>query len=356
MNTSTPHQLAVLLSCLLIAASAAVAQSNSGLSVSKSNHQATVIYHGKQVWAGPAKGTPVGLISNLDGVDRAAAFDGDTVLWENAAGVAAQLKAAPVPPGVPEAQPLLEEHRRAVEAQRRLVEEQIKNIQNRAGGGNGGVIIARGGGGISISSTFTANNGQVGGNTMMSVGPDTTVKRIDGATTLSRNGQTVDLGRTTGPLSLKSVMENGVETITLLEAGKSLWNSASGPAQAREEAGPLIPGGLLLRDGTMMEAEILNADDTLVVFRKPGGAEETLPTSRLAAAILQPLPEKRRTELNRAASGLLLRSGEFLEGDCRDFKKDEITISSVLFGLKKFDTKRDARALVFHPVDPAGRK
>lgn len=127
-------------------------------------------------------------------------------------------------------------------------------------------------------------------------------------------------------------------------------------AGPKVEEGPFIPPGLLLRDGTSFAADIVSVDDTQVVFRKPDGGEESILTSRVAAVILQQIPEKRRAELNRPAAGLLLTSGDFLEGDCRDFSAGQVTMSSVLFGLKKYETKRNARALVFHPLTaPEGK-
>ena len=124
-------------------------------------------------------------------------------------------------------------------------------------------------------------------------------------------------------------------------------NAKSGP---KPEEGPFLPVGLLMRDGQNIQAEILGADETQVVFRRPGEKEESVLTTRVAVVLLRPLPEKRRAELNQPVSGLLLTGGDFMEGECREFKNGRVTVSSVLYGLKKFETKRDARALVFHPL------
>lgn len=51
-----------------------------------------------------------------------------------------------------------------------------------------------------------------------------------------------------------------------------------------------------------------------------------------------------------------MKNGDFMEGDCRELKAGEVTMSSVLFGLKKYEAKRTARALIFHPLpDPAAK-
>ena len=123
-------------------------------------------------------------------------------------------------------------------------------------------------------------------------------------------------------------------------------------AAPRPEEGPFLPEGVFLRDGTSIPAEILGADDTQVIFRKAGEQQQSVLTTRVAAVLLRPLPESRRAELNQPVSGLLLTGGDFMEGECREFKSGRVTMSSVLYGLKRFETKREARALVFHPLPP----
>ena len=126
------------------------------------------------------------------------------------------------------------------------------------------------------------------------------------------------------------------------------------PAKAapKPEEGPFLPEGVFMRDGTSIPAEILGADDTQVIFRRAGEEQQSVLTTRVAAVLLRPLPESRRAELNQPVSGLLLTGGDFMEGECREFKSGRVTMSSVLYGLKQFETKREARALVFHPLPP----
>lgn len=121
-------------------------------------------------------------------------------------------------------------------------------------------------------------------------------------------------------------------------------------ATPKPEEGPFIPTGLLLRDGTSFAAEILGADDTQVSFRRLGAEPESMLSSRVTAVLLQPIPEKRRADLNRATTGLLLKNGDFMEGECRELQAGKVTMSSVLFGLRSYEAKRDARALIFHPL------
>lgn len=153
-------------------------------------------------------------------------------------------------------------------------------------------------------------------------------------------------------------INNGFNGVVVIRGGGRFVYGQNPNLAAKPEEGPFLATGLLLRDGTSIPADIITADDTQVVFRRngEGAMEESILTTRVSAVLLQPLPEKKRAELNHATAGLLLKNGDFLEGDCREFKAGEVTMSSVLFGLKKFEAKRTARALVFHPLpDPASK-
>ena len=62
------------------------------ISVSTSNGKTTITYQGKKVWSGKTTGKVTGKAKSVDGVDYAAAFDGDKVIWENVAGASRHLK------------------------------------------------------------------------------------------------------------------------------------------------------------------------------------------------------------------------------------------------------------------------
>ena len=154
----------------------------------------------------------------------------------------------------------------------------------------------------------------------------------------------------------EGIVVRGFNNGQIIIRGGGRFTVQPGVSPAKPEEGPFLEPGLLLRDGTSVPAEIVGADDTQVVFRRAGAMEESILTTRVSAVLLQPLPEKRRADLNRATAGLLLKNGDFMEGDCRELKAGEVTMSSVLFGLKKYEAKRTARALIFHPLpDPAAK-
>lgn len=69
-----------------------VEKHQSSLSVSTVNGQTTVIYNGKEVFSGPTNGKVTSRSVSRNGKNYAAAWDGDTVIWENVKGAAGQAK------------------------------------------------------------------------------------------------------------------------------------------------------------------------------------------------------------------------------------------------------------------------
>lgn len=117
------------------------------------------------------------------------------------------------------------------------------------------------------------------------------------------------------------------------------------------ESGPTVEAGLILPDGTPVPAEILSADDTQVIFRRAGsvGEAETWPVSRVAVLLFQPVPHARLGLLQRPATGLVLRNGDFLEGDFQSLQKRQVHLASVVFGLRRVRLETSVIALALRP-------
>lgn len=63
-----------------------------GLVVSYENGKSTVVYEGRKVFEGATKAKASGAVKNVNGVQYAAAFDGDKVIWENVKGAGSKVK------------------------------------------------------------------------------------------------------------------------------------------------------------------------------------------------------------------------------------------------------------------------
>jgi hypothetical protein len=127
----------------------------------------------------------------------------------------------------------VESPRKSFDTQHRVIEQEEKSIQTHPGGPSLQNFSGGGAGGKRSGSIGgTGGNTTVsGGNVLLKAGPDATVRRAQGKTTLTWKGQTIDLGPTTGRLSFRNHNANGVESSTLLENDRVLWDSQSGLAK-----------------------------------------------------------------------------------------------------------------------------
>ena len=109
----------------------------------------------------------------------------------------------------------------------------------------------------------------------------------------------------------------------------------------------LVPG-LLLRSGRWVEGEVTALDEMRVSYRASGGSAQSARAGDVAAILFAPVPDTRQAILGQNAQGVLLRNGDFLEGELKALELGGVTLSSALFGLKKFTLGKDAVALVLH--------
>ena len=169
----------------------------------------------------------------------------------------------------------------------------------------------------------------------------------------SRTGTvTVSAGGTAGSIAVT----NGSGTLRMEGggfAGATLVKSGSGTLVLA--AANTLTGGVTVTGGTLVPAEILSADDTQVVFRRVGiaGVPETLLMTRVAGLLFQPVPAAKLGLLHRPATGLVLRNGDFMEGDFQSLQRNQVHLTSVLFGVRRVRIENSVIALMLHPFrDP----
>ena len=118
-------------------------------------------------------------------------------------------------------------------------------------------------------------------------------------------------------------------------------------------AEPKLPH-LVLRSGSRLAADIAEADGT--AFRLKGrwaGSAITAP-NLARVEFYHPLPEEYRPLVTGERTGLLLRSGDFSEGQFQSVVDGRVKLSSVLFGLSEHSILDEVDALVFRrEVAPA---
>jgi hypothetical protein len=100
-----------------------------------------------------------------------------------------------------------------------------------------------------------------------------------------------------------------------------------------------------LQGGSTQMGYIARMDDSAIHF---DGAMPKTPVSTLNVANVrfQPLPPRWAPFLNAGRMGVLLRSGEFIDGECRSIEEGRVILSSVPLGLCRYDVNSEVIALV----------
>src|SRR6185436_10101699 len=101
-----------------------------------------------------------------------------------------------------------------------------------------------------------------------------------------------------------------------------------------------------LQSGSMQLGYIETMDDSAIHFEGRLGME-SVSRGGVANIRFQPLPSRVSPALNKGRPGVLLTSGEFIEGECRGVSAGRVVISSVPLGLVRYDVNSEVVAVVF---------
>ena len=117
--------------------------------------------------------------------------------------------------------------------------------------------------------------------------------------------------------------------------------------------------GLVLRDGSVLAGKVSSKDPTVIQLAGESGMTNAVPVHLIAAVLFRYLSADTVMKPQAAVrKGLMLHKGEMFEGDLKELtsysesKLDTIQMSSVLFGLKKFNIAHEALALILGGLDP----
>jgi len=128
-------------------------------------------------------------------------------------------------------------------------------------------------------------------------------------------------------------------------------NSPESIALARmSNAGPAVRG-VMLRNGTFLAGQAVKADQSAVRFSILGGPEAPVLSSRVARLVLRPPRQPLPYDIALGRGGVFMRNGDFFESDFQGLERNTLTVSSVLFGLKRFAVEgNDALVVVLNDV------
>jgi len=122
--------------------------------------------------------------------------------------------------------------------------------------------------------------------------------------------------------------------------------SAMPRGQSREERSP---AGVLLRNGTFLAGPVERATESSL--RMTGFfSNNPISTLNVARIHLQPLAKSSLSRLQPGRTGVLLAKGDFMECEFRGLSDGQVQVTSILFGTRKYDAKKDVLALVLREL------
>lgn len=152
-------------------------------------------------------------------------------------------------------------------------------------------------------------------------------------------------------------------------AAKLMWSSASVPktnvpasrlfpsrASAARGTTPgdegKTPPGLVLQNGAFLAGTVEAAGETSI---RAAGAfkDKPLSTINVARIVCQPLSRTMEARIVPGRPGLLLTKGDFVDGEFRGLEGGQVRVSSILFGTRAFDVKKEVLAVVLRDRSPA---
>ena len=93
--------------------------------------------------------------------------------------------------------------------------------------------------------------------------------------------------------------------------------------------------GVFSWGGSRIASNPTTADDSAVKFEE-GNYPERISTVNVARIVMRPIPIKHRGHLTAGRPGVLLRNGDFIEGEFQSLKEDWLVLNSILFGVKVY--------------------
>jgi hypothetical protein len=110
------------------------------------------------------------------------------------------------------------------------------------------------------------------------------------------------------------------------------------------------PKGVMLRGGSVLNGKIRQMDDSAVKF-SVGASNFSVSTIHISRIHFRPMSPEMTNRIPRSRTGVLLANGDFFDGEFRRLDGNDIEMSSVMFGLRRFQMEREAVALVLRPPE-----
>lgn len=106
-----------------------------------------------------------------------------------------------------------------------------------------------------------------------------------------------------------------------------------------------------LISGSVMTGPSVRADKDEIILGG-GPAAVKIPVPRVARITCQPLSDELAWKTRVSRPGVWVSNGDFFDGEFRGIRQRQLTLSSVLYGLRTFDLDDEVMAVVLHPRQP----
>jgi len=122
--------------------------------------------------------------------------------------------------------------------------------------------------------------------------------------------------------------------------------TATGSPSATSLATALPAKGLVTVEGKAHVGDVTAITDDSVTFVRLDGQTQTLQRDDVAWLLVAPTFPDIPSRVGSATSGVLLRSGDFLEADSIMLTEGTVTATSIVFGPKTLDMKKEVEAIL----------
>ncbi|HSI37100.1 MAG TPA: hypothetical protein VK986_26165, partial [Tepidisphaeraceae bacterium] len=113
--------------------------------------------------------------------------------------------------------------------------------------------------------------------------------------------------------------------------------------------------GFVTRSGSFVAADVWAIEDDRVRFTRDN-KQDSIALADVARVCYRPVLAEHAKRLSPDQPGALMAGGDFLDGDIKALKDGQVSISSVLFGVKKIYLHEDLTAVILRSLDVAAAK
>lgn len=103
--------------------------------------------------------------------------------------------------------------------------------------------------------------------------------------------------------------------------------------------------GIVLRDGTVLNAKVKQANDTAFILGAPFD-DLQISTFNVARVVFRTIPVATAAAARSGRKGALLVGGDFVDGEFKSFERGILKLSSLLFGFQTLETKYETHAVM----------